>query len=246
LNYIHKNRALSFFLPIIVSTFIVFLILFFLKPRQKDFSFYSVNNGKIYFTEKTFLKVDDKILYLDNIQSRSINDAIFINNSQIHFMKYCPLNFYEDKIILTLQKENMESNIILNKSSLFETNKQQSIVHNTLFQWLQKTPFRFFKDYDWKTNLLLWFSVAFLVNTLTTLIRISSYPFLSAIYNTTILFLFYGAFNYTIDFHHDIINSLTQNTLPQKIIYPVVLLCIGVIFHFIRMIFFKTHVWESD
>ncbi|OHD12244.1 MAG: hypothetical protein A2086_03500 [Spirochaetes bacterium GWD1_27_9] len=102
LNYQKKFEVFSFFIPIIITTFFIFIILFLFKPNQNNAFFNNIDDARIFFTERSFFD------YQDNIP-KEFEKSFFENNIEKKIedqkMKNILKNFYTfdyktDKYIL--------------------------------------------------------------------------------------------------------------------------------------------------
>ncbi len=246
-NYQKKYRFLAFFIPIIISSIIVFFVLYIFKPSYEQLNFNRIENAKVYFTPKAFFEHNGKKFYFESIEKNKIKNAIMINNNSVTFHHDCDVIFLEDRIFVNLSLANGKiKKIEFLSKQLNDYNIYDSIVSDTFFRSINNLTYKFIHSKYILANILLWIAIAFLIISFTTLIRIIHYPFLSIVYNFLFFILFYLFFNQLFDTYYKFFSDILTITLIRDLFLSIVLIILSIILQAIRIVFIKNQIWGNE
>ena len=247
-NYQKTLRILAFFIPIIIVTFLTFFILSKYKPTYNDLNFNRINDARIYFTEKNFIKENNYIFYFNKIEKNKINKTIMINGNNISFYDNCNIIFYDDKIHLNLQSPSQQTKIIEFSRDKFKSYNlsKRSIENDNYINLFNNLSYKLLYSQNISYNTFLIFSIAFLILSFSSVIKISNYPLLSLFFNILIMIFFYNIFIRYFDKFNKLINDTFSSTSQENILICFILLIAGIFFQIINFLFKKSHEWEIE
>jgi hypothetical protein len=239
-NYQKKYKVIAFLLPIIISSLIIFSILLFLKPSYKQLNVNDIDDARIYFTSKVFFENNKNKYYFNEVNSKSVNNAIIIDDKNINFYPNLNITFLEDEIILIIPNKESSEKISFPRQQLFNYKIQHSRLTTNFFKSFDNIAPRMLEQKTILLNLFLWFSFAFLIMSFTNFFKIISYPFLSLIINLFSLLLFYLFFNLFFDMYHKIFMDLIKSNAVRDLFLSIVIFISGLIFQGMHLIFSKS------
>jgi|GEM_PF-3850157 len=266
LNYQNKRKFIAFFIPVIISSLLIFILLFFLKPKLTDINFHNIDNAKVFFKPNIFITNNKRKLYFDNIEDKKIKNVLIINDidvmneekeeffiknnkeyNNISFYNNCNVVFIEDKILLeVIHKNGKKESITFMKESLDNFISHYPKSGKYFFKYVYNI-IRIFLYFDnIYIDLFLWISVSFSLLSLTQLTKIKSNRFLSFIYNLLFLILFYIGFSFIVDLYLKISMDLLSKIIFREAILILVIIITGFIFQGMRLLFVKHEYWEEE
>lgn len=194
-----------------------------------------------------FYKYDilkEKKLYFEKIEENTFKNCIFVDGDTIRTYKTINISYLEDKILVSFDKYNFE----FAKGQLNEYNIYDSIISRILFENITKITYNFVSYKKWYENLILFMSVLYLILSFCMIVMKKNFPLISVIIKFLLLMGFYMSFFYVLTiFNNNISLFVTGIVLKYKsILFPMVLIFLGLILNLFNFLFFKNNVWEKD
>lgn len=220
--------------------------------NYKDNFYYADRNIDLNDTEKVITILykinflEKKRFYFSKINKDSVENMILIKNNDVYTFQNVGLKFIKDKIFLYTEKESDSyefEKLQLNEFNIYRNGFMKKIVE--IFTNFS-SKFFIFKN---KINIsIMVISVAFLILAFSSLIMIGDYPFISLIFKVILLTFFYLVFDISFNFYfRTIIDYLPKRfVIYNEIIFSSIFFIIGLFIHAIRILFFKTNIWEKD
>ena len=236
LNYLKKFKYITFFIPLIITSVLVFTVIFIFKPNPKVLSFNRINDARIYFTQKNFISYNGSKYYFEGIEKDKIKNVIIIRNKNSYFYNDVKVRFLEDSLILQIGKEE----ISFIRSEFVNYRMQKIKFIDDFFIKFYNLPSRLMEQKNLTINILLWFSLAFFLLAFTILIKIIQYPLLSLIINFIFFFCFYFFFNFAFDVYQKIFMDLNVKIYLRDSILAVIFIILGVMFLSVNFIFINS------
>jgi len=241
LNYQKKNRVIAFFIPLILSTLIIYFFYNIFNPKKSDLTLSHVDDARLIFSEKTFFEYNGQKLFFDSIGKNKINNIIFINNGKVAVDKEGFLKFEKDRI----RFESLNHKIDFMKDSLHEYNAHKRLINYDFFSLFFSMSRIFLYSSSLYSNLFLWFSIAFFILAFTIIAKVKNYPMLSIIYNLILLIVFYYFFNNLFELYHKYASDFFAKQITRELFFSSLFLLAGILIYLIQLAFLKSHHWED-
>lgn len=240
-NKLTKYRAIVFAIPLLLSTILVFLVIYFLKPDVKKLSFYKSDDARLYFVKKSFFEYSNKIIFFTEVSKDKANDIIILDDKNLSLVKEGKFEFLEDQIRLQYLTEGKKEEIVFDRQELREYKESFKLNRSRILRYIETISYKFIYSDNIYINLFLWFSVAFFILSFTILIKFKKFPFLTFTYNILFLILFYYGFDFLFDLYNRIFLNFLSKSLIRDIFLSLFILFCSLILQSIRIVFFKIH-----
>lgn len=242
-NYQKRLRFLAFFIPVIFVTLLTFFILSKFKPTYSDLTYNRINDARIYFTEKNFIKENGYIFYFNRIEKNKINKTIMINGDNISFYDNCNITFMENKIQLKLETPGLPLKTIeFNRDKFRNYNlSRRSISSDNYKNLFNSLSYKLLYSKNINYNTFLMFSIVFLILSFSSAIKIRNYPLLSLMFNIFIMVILYNLFITYFDKFNKMISDKFANITNGSIMICIIFLITGIFFQIFYIIFKKSH-----
>jgi len=184
--------------------------------------------------------------YFTKINKESIEDVILIQDQNVYSFDKLKVKFIKDKIFINIDKT--DNSFEFDKLQLNEYEIYKNVLIKKFIDILTNFQYKFFIMNNILHIVLLIISMGFLVLAFSTIIIIGDYPFLSLVFKIILLIAFYFGFDLLFNVYFRTIISLLPQYLASynELIFSSILVIIGLFIHGIRILFFKTNIWEKD
>ncbi len=254
LNHENKNRILKFFIPILITCILVFTVQYYLKPSTDKLTIIKKNDARLLFTPDVFIEHNNKKYLFKSIKKNKIETVIQIksnnslNKTDANFSIYHDVNviFSGNKTYLELINNGKSKKEEFTHQELKSYDILNSTISENAVKYLSFMTSRFLFSKNIYINTLLWFCTSFLLLSMTQLIRLINYPFLSLIYNFLLVIVIYILFYYLFDIYFKIIQDIIPPLMNRELFLCLIILSVGTIVQIIRIIFFRPHELEHE
>ena len=244
LNYQKKYRIIAFFIPLVLSTFLVYLFLNNFNPKQKDLAVSQFDDPRLYFSNKTFFEYNNVKYYFDEVQRARIYNIAEINSGNISFYDYANCYFDKDNIILEFFSLNGIKKVNFLKD-FFSGESRKSAINKTFYSLIYNITHNFLSSNDINSNIYLWFCISFFLLALTITAKIKNYPLLSIIYSLLFLIFFYYIFDSVIEVYNKFSIDFIRDQNSREMFFSSVVLFFGILIYSVHLLLLKSHHWED-
>lgn len=236
----NKNHILTFFIPIICAMLFIGIFHLIFRPTPKTLNFNKIDDLRILFTKKTFLKYKDFVFFFKDVGRDKINNIIIAKDDKLSFVKQANVKFLEDAVLLHFpQNNNLPSEIFFPRKSLINYNSYISFIPKLLIKWMTHISYLFVFSHFFYPNIILWGAFIFLLVSFFDFFRLKDFLLLSFLINFLLIFLIYFLVNNFYLFYKTITQNIIGQSIVREVIFAMVLLFIGLILFGIKILFFK-------
>ncbi len=187
-----------------------------------------------------------KRFFLSKVNKDSADNVILIKGDFVSSYKKVNISFIKDKIYIEIPSSNERYEF--DKLQLNDYDIYKFPFLKTLFKSLGNVPYKFFIYKNSLYSVLLIAAIAFLILNFSTIIIIADYKFLSALFKGTFLLTFYFSFPILFDLYRRSYNLFLPSVLfnYNELFFILAIFILGLIVGGLRILFFKTNVWERN
>ncbi|MBN2544904.1 MAG: hypothetical protein JXB50_03840 [Spirochaetes bacterium] len=239
-NNLRRNRFIAFFIPLIISSIFIYLVLFYLKPSYQDLNFNKVNDARLYFQKKVFFEYKDKKFFFNDIYQDNIKKIIILDDRKLNIVQSADVNFFEDQVTVNyIDNNNNARSIYFDKDQLGEYKSFSKFNRFNLLNLFESISYKFIFSSNIYINLFLWLSASFFLLSFTLIFKFKNYKFLTFIYNIIFLLFFYYGFIFIFDLYNKLFLNILSRSVLRDIFLALFLLFCSLILQSIRIVFLK-------
>ncbi len=224
----------------------------------------------MYFAPDAFYEYGNSRIYFSGLGMNRINDIIHISNDEypgrtnfynnlpvkgnhefytagINVFRNCGVNFKNDKITVGyVSAAGKNGSFVFTNDELGQYSLRSSGLIDNFFRKINDISYKLTGSGNVFFNVLLWFAVSFFLLSLSQLINIKNYPFLSFIYNFLFLILFYMFFMTLSDIYQKFVSRFVTGMIFRETALSAALIFAAIVMLIFKNLFFKSQVWEEE
>ena len=240
-----KYRVIAFFIPLVLSTILVYTLLNYFSLRQKDLTVSQIDDPRLFFSDRTFFEYKNGKYYFNDIERNRINNIVVVADGNVYFYDYANVFFDKNIVRLELVSQNIVSRVDFSRDSFNQYNINNGLINKTFFSLVYNIASNFISAGNSGSKIYLWFCIAFFLLALTITAKIKNYPLLSIIYNLFFLILFYYIFNNVQYTFYKFSQEIIKRQSDREFFFSSALLFFGILIYLVHLLLLKSHNWED-
>lgn len=187
-----KQNRLVLFIPVLPTTLMIFLFLFFVKPTTKSLDPYNIKDARFFFISNCFFTYENKTFIFETINEDEIINAVIITDNDLQSYPLCKVKFTKNDLILRCyQKSILTKTLSISKRLLKKSYVHHKIVANEVIDEVKLSLNLFIFSKNIGANLLYWFAISLLILAILTSLKITHFKLLNFIYYIVLTYLFF-------------------------------------------------------